>query len=160
MDAPRVHVSEATWEKIAEIYHENQLVIIESGAFSHGDNDSKWPGYTALQSLYTHDLPKFKDTWTVEKSISKQHTPYEILGPQQRPSTDWYVSFILQHNPELVQTWLDNAPISHPSFLGENVSHSNCIWVFCGQNTNSVPMKGRGEHIDQVYHSGTWHGIP
>jgi hypothetical protein len=41
--------------------------------------------------------------------------------------------------------------------MGERVSHSNCIWVFFGQNMGAEAMKGRDEHIDQVYHSGTWH---
>ena len=45
-----------------------------------------------------------------------------------------------------------------PFFDGAEVQHSDCVWVFCGQNTTgSGAMAGRPEHVDEVDHAGTWH---
>ena len=45
-----------------------------------------------------------------------------------------------------------------PFFDAAEVQHSDCVWVFCGQNTTgSGAMAGRPEHVDEVDHAGTWH---
>jgi hypothetical protein len=157
---PRVSAAGLDWATVAPLYKTNQLLVVEGAAHQAEPKEERWAGFSALQRLCKEHLSKFKETWSVEKGTKqKQHTPAQVLGGGKRLEGNWYVSLILQHAPEVVKSWLDACPIAVPTFMKEQVgvSHSNCIWVFFGQNMGEEAMKGRAEHIDQVYHSGTWH---
>jgi hypothetical protein len=87
--------------------------------------------------------------------------------PEQIVDGSWYVSAILQTDPDTeegkrLSVFIKTLPVISPSAFGavSDLEYDNAIWMFCGRHeASTIPMQlmGRREHTDSVECSGTWH---
>jgi hypothetical protein len=128
-------------------------------------------GHRGLADLFEqpHGRSQIEASWNIENGEDEEGlAACRVLGQRARPGGSWYVSFILQDashggnadDAALMAQVCGRLPVAEPPFFdAAQVQHSDCIWVFAGQNLHPAgeAMRGRPEHVDEVDHAGTWH---
>ncbi len=119
-----------------------------------------------LCELWKTEEKRITNTWTIESGPKAELSASSVLGGTAPAHSQWYVSFILQDtsnneklNAEFESKTLAPLPLRELPTTDDCVVHGPCVWFFFGENQtqDNAPLRGRSEHIDQVFHSGTWH---
>ena len=165
---PRVDFNSVGWTRFREIYSDWQAVVVE-GCTSTAGAHAKWC-LSELSSYYGSARARavVDSKFCVEQADPGRRskvTAEAVLG-QARPTGNWYATWIVQHDQQVVDEALQSLPVSElqpglreDSLGGDSDSrklvHENCLWFFVARCDRD--MAGRAEHTDGIEHDGTWH---
>jgi hypothetical protein len=85
----------------------------------------------------------------------------ELLSSQSLPLGNYYCSFVVSRQPELLALLLETSlsRAEPPCFSPPEgtVRQERALWFFIGRNESDAPLPGRPPHTDAVEHDGTYH---
>jgi len=149
------------WNAIRDIYEKTQIIHVRNATAMMKNDRKKLFDYEDLCRLQTKKKQMIAETFCVENAApgaKKLEADQVFGGVKKRPSASWYSSFLVQHDPDALKDTLKKLPFECPPLLeSQDVSHSDHIWFFAGDNPKRKAMPGRPEHTDAVTHAGTWH---
>jgi hypothetical protein len=101
---------------------------------------------TAARDQFAASPEYFTCNWSVENAgqFGKDMlTPGHVFGGALAPEEPYYISAILQKDPQAQAAFLAAVPVAeHP--LIENARHDDQIWLFVGANPDTATMKDVG----------------
>jgi len=142
--------------ELIALYEHNQLLLLRGAS-------SALYSCEQLAEEWREDAEWVGREWTIENGASCSSGPrkaVDVLGTAPEwPQGSWYCSAILEGGFSQRRV-LRN--IGLPPALGsKRLEHGEAVWVFVGRHDpvgeETPPLSGRGEHTDEVFHSGTWH---
>ena len=134
-----------------ELFKRDQLLLLKLDAHIGGALDDQAApmefGWGVLREIYAKHPAVFSSCWCVENAEHMANgkddlTPAKLLGVAATappPTGPFYVSTILQEDPEALNTFFKNLPFEQPPLLAGK-RHDESCWLFLGVN----PERGRG----------------
>ena len=164
-EIPRLEFEVLDRRRFMEVYSAWQAVVIEgcTSAEAHAQWDA-----SELSQLYSSERAKavVDSRFCIEQADRGRRSMLSaetVLG-KRRPTGNWYATWIVQHDEQVVDQVLRTLPMPelqpgarHDDNCedGMELVHSKCVWFFVARCSSDMP--GRAEHTDKIAHDGTWH---
>ena len=147
------HAATLSHASALELYKRDQLLLLKLDAHLGGAHDQAAPtefGWGVLREIYAKHPAVFSSCWCVENAAHMANgkddlTPAKLLGVAATtppPTGPFYVSTILQEDPEALKSFFKTLPFEQPPLLADK-RHDDSCWLFLGVNPKRDGEGGR-----------------